>query len=57
MSTLDPDYLQLEIRSDALMTLVNQGVLAVEDLRALNPQSQEGVRSILLSVIGSLSPT
>lgn len=54
METRNSDYLQLEIRADAIMALVNQGALVVEDVRALNSQSREGVRAILLSALKAL---
>ena len=55
MTTYSHDYVQLEIRSDALMDLINNGDLVIEDVRALNKHSREGVRSMLLAAIKNLS--
>lgn len=55
MQAFSSDYVQLEIRRDALKGLINEGVLVIEDVRALNQQSRQGVREILLASIRTRS--
>ena len=55
MQASSSDYVQLEIRRDALKGLINEGVLVIEDVRALNQQSRQGVRDILLASIRTRS--
>lgn len=53
----ETQYLQLEIRAEALTQLINSGSLVVEDLRALNRCSQEKVRTLLLNSLKVMTST
>lgn len=55
MESISENYLQLEIRSEAVMELINRGVLSIEDVRALNRSSGERVRALLLGSICATS--
>ena len=48
---MDSEYIQLEMRKEAVLDLIAQGVLHLEDIHALNAQSHSRLRSELIRLL------
>lgn len=53
-NTKDNQYIQLEIRTSVLTELINSKMVVAADLHALNRDSREGVRALLLNSLKSV---